>query len=122
MNMECRPLGIKVMLVSAGSVKSNISQNAAARFSPSPDSLYKEYLPNIIARMYVSQGKYSMPADEFASDVVSKTLKKNPPSYIMTGGLSALFRILKWLPRSLVLTLSWMALSRVIKKPVDGIL
>jgi NADP-dependent 3-hydroxy acid dehydrogenase YdfG len=120
MDMECRPLGIKVMLVSAGSVKSNISQNGVGRFNPSPDSLYKKYLPNIIARIYASQGTYSMPTEEFARDVVSKTLRKNPPSYTMTGGGSALFRILKWLPRSLVLTLAWMSLNRVVKKPVDG--
>ena len=117
MNMECRPFGIKVMLVSPGSVKSNFGQNAEARFIPSPDSLYKRYLPNIIARIYASQGTHSMPTEEFAKDVVSKALKKNPPSYTMIGGFSAVIRILKWLPRSLVLTLSWMALTRGAKKP-----
>lgn len=115
MNMECRPLGIKVMHVAPGSVKSNIAKNGAAQFSLPSDSLYKKYLPNIIKRIHTSQTNRSMPAEDFARDIVSKALKKSPPSYTMAGGLVTLVAILKRLPRSLVLYLSWSMYSRDIK-------
>jgi 1-acylglycerone phosphate reductase len=107
MNMECRPLGISVMHVAPGAVKSNISNNAAALYTLPPDSLYKKYLPNIMQRLYVSQRPGSMPTEKFAKEIVSKALKTSPPSYMMAGGWATFVWIMKWLPRGIVLNLMW---------------
>lgn len=115
MNMECRAFGISVMHVAPGAVKSNIADNAAAQYALPPDSLYKAYLPNIVKRMYVSQGRGSMPTDKFAEDVVSKALKTTPPSYMMGGGLITMISIAKWLPRALLLTVLWWMHTRPVK-------
>ena len=105
--MECKPFNIKVMLVAPGSIKSNISNNQAATFSLPADSLYTGYLHKIMERLYSSQGKHSLPTDVFARSVVSKALRKEPPSYLTVGARTVIFAILKWLPRALVLNLMW---------------
>ncbi len=115
MNMECRPFGICVMHVAPGAVKSNIAGNAAAQYALPPDSLYKAYLPNIVKRIYASQGPGSMSTDQFAEDVVSKALKTSPPSYMMGGGLITMFSVAKWLPRGLLLGLIWWLHTRPVK-------
>ncbi|KAF8349696.1 oxidoreductase [Amanita rubescens] len=112
MNMECRPFGISVMHVAPGAVKSNIADNAAAQYALPPSSLYKAYLPNIVKRMYASQGPGSMSTEKFAEDVVSKALKTSPPSYMMGGGLIRMFSVAKWLPRGLLLSVVWWMLTR----------
>ncbi|KAF8640534.1 hypothetical protein AX17_000196 [Amanita inopinata Kibby_2008] len=112
LSMECKPLGISVLHVAPGSVKSNIADNAAERYSIPPDSLYKSYLPNIMYRIYISQGSQSMPTRDFAKAVVTKALRTHPPTYMMSGGFTGLFALLKWLPRTFVLFLVWKLYSR----------
>lgn len=112
LSMECRPLGIKVLHVAPGAVKSNIASTGASSFSLPMDSLYKPYLANIMDRIYSSQGPYSMPAEIFAKRVVAKALQKNPPLYMSLGGHSLLLTILKWLPRAAVLTIMWRRFSK----------
>lgn len=112
LSMECKPLNISVLHVAPGAVRSNISSNAASRFRLSPDSLYSDYLPNIMQRIYASQGPQSMPSDDFAKQVVSKALQKSPPRYLSIGGHAWLFYIFKWLPRGFVLYLMWKQYSR----------
>ncbi|PFH54859.1 hypothetical protein AMATHDRAFT_52860 [Amanita thiersii Skay4041] len=112
LNMECRPFGVSVMHVAPGSVKSNIADNAVAQYQLPSDSLYKTFLPNIMHRIYVSQGPRAMPTHDFARVIVSKALSKNPPAYTMIGGYAALFTFLKWLPRALVLLIMWRTYSR----------
>lgn len=112
LSMECKPLNISVLHVAPGAVRSNISSNAASRFTLSPDSLYSDYLPNIMQRIYASQGPQSMPSDDFAKQVVSKALQKSPPRYLSIGGHAWLFYIFKWLPRGFVLYLMWKQYSR----------
>jgi 1-acylglycerone phosphate reductase len=109
--MECRPLNIEVMLVAPGSIKSNIASNAAHRFEMAPDSLYKSYTNQIIARMNFSQGPGSMPTAKMAEQVVEAALSKKLPRYITMGGNSTLLHILSWLPRGLVLWLFWKKFS-----------
>ncbi|KAF8633033.1 hypothetical protein AX15_001623 [Amanita polypyramis BW_CC] len=116
MNMECRPFGISVMHVAPGAVKSKIADNAASHYNLPPDSLYKAYLPNIIKRMYASQGPRSMSTDKFANEVVSKALRIRPPSYMIAGGLATLISILKWMPRGLLLTLIWKMHSAAVER------
>ncbi|KAG2360003.1 hypothetical protein BDR07DRAFT_1290890 [Suillus spraguei] len=100
--MECKPFGVKVMLVAPGAVQSNISANQAATLKLSPTSIYKPYFDRVYERLHISQGKASMPTDEFARRVVAKVLSPNPPTYISIGGGSGLFAFLQWLPRWLV--------------------
>ncbi|KAJ3571393.1 hypothetical protein NP233_g3775 [Leucocoprinus birnbaumii] len=82
LSMECKPLGIKVFHVAPGAVKSNIADTGANNFSLAPNSLYTPFLANIMDRIYSSQGPHSMPAEDFAKQVVTKALQKNPPIYL----------------------------------------
>ena len=105
--MELSPFNIRVMLVAPGGVKSNIASNAAAEFNLPKDSLYVPWLDNIIARMWLSQGPRSWPADRFAKHIVAQTLRKSPPRYISVGAWTTVYKILAWLPRSLALWVLW---------------
>jgi 1-acylglycerone phosphate reductase len=109
--MECKPLNIDVMLVAPAAVKSNLAANQASSFSLPPDSLYTDYLQNMIMRMNASQGMNSMPTHVFATKVVKRVLAKNPPRYFSAGGGSTLFALLKWLPRSWMLWYMWQLFS-----------
>ncbi|KAF9527729.1 oxidoreductase [Crepidotus variabilis] len=112
MSMELRPLGINVLHVAPCSVKSNIANNAA-HFSLSPNSLYTTYLPNIIKRIYISQGSNSMPTAQFAKGVVSRALRAGgPPLYFSAGGSEWTFRLFKWLPKAFVLWYMWRIYSQ----------
>ena len=105
--MELKPFNISVLHVAPAAIKSNISSNAIDRFALAPNTLYSNFLPFIIKRIYSSQGPHSMPTKDFAQKVVSKALRKNPPRYMSIGGGSWLFAWLKWLPRGLVLACIW---------------
>ena len=110
--MECRPFNIDVMLVAPAAVKSNISKNQAPIFQLPEDSLYRAFLGNIMARMHASQTSQSMSTDVFAKRVVTKALARKPPSYLSIGGFAIGFYILKWLPRSWMLSFMWRLFSR----------
>lgn len=112
LQMECKPFNINVMLVAPASVRSKLSANQATTFSLPPDSLYTGYLHNLMQRMYASQGDKSMPTDKFAQMVVSRALRKDPPSYFTAGGNILIFNILKWLPRSWTLSFMWRLFSK----------
>lgn len=43
LQMECRPLGVDVMLVAPGGVTSSLSKNVAGSFDMPKESLYKSY-------------------------------------------------------------------------------
>ncbi|TFY77032.1 hypothetical protein EWM64_g6979 [Hericium alpestre] len=64
LQMECRPFNIDVMLVMPGGVKSNFMDNYLTWFCLPEDSLYSRYLPNILARILLSQTE-AMPTDNF---------------------------------------------------------
>lgn len=110
--MECRPFNINVMLVSPGAIKSNIANNQMAVFKLPPDSLYGNFIHNLLERMNASQSGNSMPTDKFARLVVTKALRKDPPFYVTAGGNSTLFKILKWWPRMWLLNFMWRRFSR----------
>ena len=112
LQMECRPFNIKVMLVSPGAVKSNISDNQAATFKLPPGSLYTGFIHNILERLYTSQSLRTMPTDVFAQTVVSSALHQNPPFYLTAGGNSTIFAILRWLPRIWEMNILWWLFSR----------
>jgi len=104
--MECKPFGVKVMLVAPGGVRSNIAKNQAETFDISPMSVYKRWEPKIVQRMHVSQGPGCMDTDEFARRVVAQVLKANPPPYMSLGYGSTYSYLCQWLPRQYIL--GWM--------------
>ncbi|KAF7339275.1 NADPH-dependent 1-acyldihydroxyacetone phosphate reductase [Mycena sanguinolenta] len=110
LHMELKPFNIKVMYVAPVSVRSNISNNEAAKFSLPQGSLYSDFLPNIIQRMNSSQAN-SMPAEKFAREVVRRALK-NPPRSVILGGTATIFKIFGWLPRGFVLWYLWRMYSQ----------
>jgi short-subunit dehydrogenase len=112
LQMECRPFNIDVMLVAPGAVKSNIAKNQEAIFELPPNSLYADYLENILNRLHASQASNRMPTDAFAELVVTKALQTKPPTYLTAGGNSMLFALLRWLPRAWVLFLMWRKFGR----------
>lgn len=101
--MECKPFGVKVMLIAPGGVTSNIAKNQAATFTLSPTTMYKDYEQKITRRMNASQGRGSMDTDKFARKVVAKVLRASPPLYMTLGYNSTLFYCFQWLPRQWVL-------------------
>ena len=113
--MECRPFNIDVMLVSPGSIKSNIANNHKSLFELPSDTLYAGFIHNIIDRMNASQGANSMPTVDFAKLIVRKSLQKNPPFYVTAGGHSTIFKIMKWLPRTIILWLMWKRFTGPVK-------
>ena len=110
--MELQPFNISVLHVAPGAVQSNIASNATARFSLAANTLYSDYLPDIMKRINSSQGANSMPGAAFAKQVVAGALSRNPPRYMTLGGNSGLFLLFKWLPRGLVLLLLWRKFSK----------
>ncbi|KAH9486548.1 Short-chain dehydrogenase cctT [Psilocybe cubensis] len=112
LSMELQPLNISVLHVAPGAVQSNIANNGASRFSLEPGSLYTDYMSDILRRISSSQGPNSMPSQVFARKVVGNALRKSPPRYMTLGGNATLFKVFKWLPRSIVLYLLWKAYSK----------
>ena len=110
--MELKPFNISVLHVAPGAVKSNISSAGISRFALAPDTLYSDFISFIHKRIYASQGPHSMPTEDFARQVVTNALKKKPPRYMLIGGNSHIFALLKWLPRGLVLYYMWRLFSK----------
>ena len=112
--MECTPLNISVVLVATGAVRSNLAVNHTTAFAGLPEtSLYKRFLPDMLARIELSQGADSMPTKDYAKQVVDKTLRKSPPRYMLLGGKTWTYAVLKWLPRGFVLWLFWRMFSKL---------
>ncbi|KAG1904132.1 uncharacterized protein F5891DRAFT_1206755 [Suillus fuscotomentosus] len=94
--MECKPFGVKVMLVTPGQVRTNISANQAATLELFPTSIYKPYFDRVYERLDgTSQGEHEF----FAHYAVAEVLNPDPPSCILLGVKSDLFEFLCWFPR-----------------------
>lgn len=112
--MECKPLGINVILVAPGLVKSNIAENTIALLRTPEDTLYPTYISGIGKLLKAGQtARNVMPTEVFAEKVAKETMKKKPPRYMTLGGASFVFKIFSWLPRVLVLDLIWNKLSKL---------
>ncbi|KAJ7193961.1 NAD-P-binding protein [Mycena pura] len=116
MQMECRPFNVKVLLICPGGIKTNVAQNASARFELQPNSLYSQYLDCIVRRMWASQVPSSMTAEDFAKIVATKALAAKSPFYSTMGSYSTIFALFKWLPRMWVLNYMWKSYATLAPK------
>ncbi|KEP49917.1 short-chain dehydrogenase/reductase family protein [Rhizoctonia solani 123E] len=108
LQMEAKALGpdINVMLVLTGGVRSNIINNT--RFTLPPTSLYTQYLPNVLARIQLSQAEPTMPTVEYARGVVNAALRKGgAPGILAIGAHTWLFRLLRSAPKWIVMWYLW---------------
>ncbi|EME40770.1 hypothetical protein DOTSEDRAFT_82322 [Dothistroma septosporum NZE10] len=81
LRVELRPFGVRVQVIVAGAVKSNISDNTAKRTVLPADSLYRRALHLYERRKGFSQSKAagSLPTNVFARKVVDKALASEMP-------------------------------------------
>lgn len=111
LELECRPLNIKVMHIAPLVVATRIYKNCKD-FNLPDTSLYKGFLNHIRTRIaHGTVQQNSMSAEEFAEIVVSKAVLAKPPFYIMEGGRYWTFKLLSWLPRWMMLNILWKRFS-----------
>jgi short-subunit dehydrogenase len=97
MRMECAPLGISVITVQPGAIRSNFGKTAAKDISKYKRSFYASIASSIEDRAYSSQ-KNPTSAELFSRILVSKLMKKNPPRVIRIGNESSMLPFLAKLP------------------------
>lgn len=99
LRMELAPLGIKVITVQPGGIKSNLSINAdkeLERFRKTPYGPIQNF---IVARANASQ-ENATPAETFAKDLVDKLVLGKTPKFIRLGKDSTLLPLIAKLPRA----------------------
>ena len=79
----------------------------------SENSFYKAYEEQIVKRILAGKPPDSLPADDFARQVVSATLSPSPPRYMTLGKSSTYFWLLSWLPREWALNYLWNLVQRL---------
>ncbi|KAJ7130597.1 hypothetical protein C8R44DRAFT_613568 [Mycena epipterygia] len=109
LRMECQPIGVRVVLVSPGSIRSNISVKSA--YTVPDDSFYKA-LEKQIKHVIQTKEYGVMDTDEFAHTVVGKIASSSPPQYLTLGGFTTRWWILKWFSRTTAEALIWTMAQR----------
>ncbi len=105
--MECQPLGISVVLVAAGGVRTNIVANMGTNFSVPATELYTEYAGVIAGEFDPGRTARGTPPEDFARVVVGKSLARAPARVVVVGLGSSVVRFLTWFPRGWVLRTVW---------------
>lgn len=94
MRMELAPLGIDVVCIQPGGVRSGFGDRAEAGIRLPEDSLYRQVEAGIIARAQAGQ-QGAMLAEDFVVPVVDQLLRDSPPRVIRGGTNSVRLPLLK---------------------------
>ena len=98
LRMELKPLGIDVITVQPGGIQSAFGDSAGNQVSLADQSLYAKIRSGVMARANESQTD-AMPAQQFASKLVSLLMHPSCPPVVRLGPKSTLLPLLKqWLP------------------------
>jgi NAD(P)-dependent dehydrogenase (short-subunit alcohol dehydrogenase family) len=92
LRMELKPLGIKVISVQPGGVRSSITDKSAGM--DLAGSRYESIAEAIERDRHVSQVN-AMPAEEFARKLADQLTRRNPPAVVRLGASSFLLPALK---------------------------
>ena len=91
---ELAPLGVRVVLLKTGSVRTALFDNAAPSVLPA-DSLYAPIAECIAKRRFLEGGRF-VAAAAFAEEVADELLRDNVRPVIWKGGLAWLAWFLSW--------------------------
>jgi NAD(P)-dependent dehydrogenase (short-subunit alcohol dehydrogenase family) len=94
LRMELAPLGIKLIMVQPGGVKSAFGDHAEEALRLPEDSIYKPIEAAVHARAQAGQ-QGATPTDDFVTPVVDKLLCASPPAVIRGGRGSVQLVMLK---------------------------
>jgi 1-acylglycerone phosphate reductase len=106
LRVELKPLGVRVMVASTGTVRSNIASRQHR--SLPPGSLYEPIRDVFERRLVFSQNNGTVATDVYAANLVTQALKGEgwlggwlggTPNWYTTGGLSTLVWALTCIPR-----------------------
>lgn len=95
LRMELRPLGIDVVTVQPGGIRSAFGDRAAEQVTMAADSPFQAVRDGVLARANESQAQ-ATPADVFAKDLVQQLAQARRPSVVRLGHKSTLLPLLKW--------------------------
>ncbi|KAI1851315.1 hypothetical protein JX265_000451 [Neoarthrinium moseri] len=96
MRRELAPLGVKVVTLKTGSVRSDLFANATGPLRLPDGSLYEPVRGWVEERGMLDRGGF-VEADEYARKVVDELLRPRVRSVIWAGGLALLAWFLSWL-------------------------
>ncbi len=96
LRMELAPLGIRVVTVQPGGVKSSFGNHAEEAIRLPAESVYKSAEHSIRSRAQAGQ-QNATPAETFVVPVVDALLNRMPPVRVRGGKGSTLLPLLKWL-------------------------
>lgn len=98
MRLELKPLGVKVMTVMAGLVRTKFGDNLPPMVLPD-DSYYKKaetFIGNTPGTKGHSMAKREMPVEQFADKLVDDILGRKS-AHVWLGGMARISGILHWL-------------------------
>lgn len=95
LRMELKPLGVRVVTVQPGGIRTSFGNNAANQVNLSVTSPYQAIKDGVMARANDSQTD-AMPADAFAHALIKMLARRHCPAVIRLGEKS---RLLPWMKR-----------------------